>query len=245
MINWDYWGVKMADIQDRLKIKDLPISERPYEKLEKFGPEILSNAELLAIIIKTGNRNETSVTLAQRILKQNGEDNGLLFLYNVSLEQLRSIPGIGRVKAIQIKALMELSKRISSTFSFNNRVTIKSPDDVKRLLMEDMRHLKKEVFKALLLNTKNQIIKTLDISVGSLSSSIVHPREVFTEAVKSSCSSIIFVHNHPSGDPEPSSEDIQTTCRLVKAGEILGITVLDHIVIGDGEYISFKEKGLL
>lgn len=234
----------MTESEDRLKMKDLPNSERPYEKLEKLGSEMLSNAELLAIIIKTGSRSETSVMLAQRILKHDSEE-GLAFLYDVSLEQLRSIKGIGKVKSIQIKALTELSKRIASTSNMSNRITIKSPGDVSRLVMEEMRHYKKEVFKAILLNTKNHVIKNVNVSVGSLSASIVHPREVFSEAVKCGCSGIIFVHNHPSGDPEPSNEDIKTTDVLVNAGNILGIKVLDHIIIGDGKFESLGEKGLI
>jgi len=235
----------MSGVQQRLKIKDLPLSERPYEKLERFGAEVLSNAELLAIIIKTGNKSETSVALAQRILKQDEEGEGLAFLYDVSLEQLKALKGIGRVKAIQIKALTELSKRMASTFNFNKRVVIKSPEDVSRLLMEEMRRLRKEVFKVVLLNTKNHVIKIISVSVGSLNASIVHPREVFSEAVKAGCSSVLLVHNHPSGDPAPSPEDIETTKRLVNAGEILGIKVLDHVIIGDGKYISLKESGIM
>ncbi|MDF2523082.1 MAG: hypothetical protein K0R31_723 [Clostridiales bacterium] len=235
----------MTGISNRLKIKDLPISERPYEKLEFNGPEMLSNAELLAIIIKTGNKEETSVALAQRILKLDEEETGLGFLYNMSLEQLRDIQGIGRVKAIQLKALMELSRRIASSLGNNRNSIIKSSSDVKAFFMEEMRYLKKEVFKVVFLNTKNKIIKSIDISVGSLNASIVHPREVFSEAVKISCSGVIFIHNHPSGDPEPSGEDIETTHRLIEAGNILGIKVLDHIIIGDGRYLSLKEKGII
>lgn len=235
----------MQNVEYRLKMKDLPVSERPYEKLEKFGPEMLSNAELLAIIIKTGSRSETSVSLAQRILMQDGGGEGPAFLYNLSIEQLRSIKGIGRVKAIQIKALMELSKRIASTYGNGSRIIIKSPDDVKRMLMEEMRHLKKEVFKIILLDTKNHVIRHVNISMGSLNASIVHPREVFSEAVKTGCSGVLLVHNHPSGDPQPSGEDIETTARLVKAGEIMGIKVLDHIIIGDGKCASMLEMGLM
>lgn len=235
----------MAEICKRLKMKDLPISERPYEKLEKYGAEILSNAELLAIIIRVGSKNETSVALAQKILKQDEGNRGLAFLHDFSLEQLKCISGVGRVKAVQIKALMELSKRVSSTYGISGRIIIKSPEDISRLLMEEMRHLRKEVFKVVLLNTKNHVVKTSNISIGSLTASIVHPREVFTEAVKAGCSGVIFVHNHPSGDPEPSSEDIETTNRLVGAGNILGIKVLDHVIIGDGRYVSLKEKGLI
>lgn len=229
----------------RLKMKQLPLSERPYEKLEKFGPEMLSNAELLAIIIKTGTKDDTSVSLSQKLLSRDSSGKGMIFLHDISLEQLREIKGIGRVKAIQIKAIMELSKRIASTFRTDNRITIKGAEDVSKMFMEEMRHLSKEVFKVLLLNTKNVVIKQKDISMGSLDSSIVHPREVFIEAVKAGCSSVLFVHNHPSGDPSPSLEDIKATERLDEAGRILGIRVLDHIIIGDGNYISFKEKGLL
>ncbi len=225
-------------------MKDLPLSERPYEKLEKLGPEMLSNSELIAIIIKTGCKYETSVQLAQRILTQDKREDGLSFLYNTSLEELRKIKGIGKVKAIQIKAVMELSKRIATTFSITNRIIIKSPEDVCAIVMEEMRHLNKEIFKVILLNTKNHVLKTIDVSVGSLTSSIVHPREVFSEPIKTGCYGVIFVHNHPSGDPEPSRDDIATTKRLVEAGEILGIKVLDHLIIGDGKYISLKEKGL-
>lgn len=231
-------------MENRMKIKDLPEGERPYEKLEMLGAEVLSNGELLAIIIKTGNKNETSVELARRILKQDDGDKGLAFLYDVSLEQLQSIKGIGRVKAIQLKALMELSKRIATTFGIENRVTVKTPGDISKLLMEEMRHLKKEVFKVVLLNTKNHILKHINVSMGSLTASIAHPREVFSEAVKTGCSGIILVHNHPSGDPEPSNEDVETTIRMVKAGNVLGISVLDHIIIGDGKFVSLKEKGV-
>ena len=229
----------------RLRMKDIPVSERPYEKLEKYGPETLSNAELLAIVIRTGSMQETSVALAQRLLLLGEDRGGVAFLHDLSVEELRRTKGIGRVKALQIKAVMELSKRVSASLINNNRVTIKSPVEVSTLLMEEMRHLKKEVFKVILLNTKNHIIKYLNVSVGSLNSSIVHPREVFSEAVKVGCSGMLLVHNHPSGDPEPSREDIETTQRLVNAGNILGIKVLDHVVIGDGRYISFKEQGLM
>ncbi len=229
----------------RLRMKDMPVSERPYEKLEKYGSETLSNAELLAIVIRTGSREETSVALAQRVLSLGECGRGLAFLHDMSVEELQKTKGIGRVKALQIKAVMELSKRVSASFINNNRVTIKSPVEVSTLFMEEMRHLKKEVFKIILLNTKNHIIKYLNVSVGSLNSSIVHPREVFSEAVKTGCSGMLLVHNHPSGDPEPSREDIETTQRLVNAGNIIGIKVLDHVVIGDGRYISFKEQGLM
>lgn len=232
-------------MENRLKIKDLPFAERPYEKLENCGAEALSNAELLAIVIRTGNKNETSVALAQRLLTLDEEGNGLSFLHDMSMEEFMSIRGIGRVKAIQLKAVMELSKRVASTFPAKGRATVKSPQDISRLFMEEMRHMKKEVFKVVFLNTKNHIVKSTNISIGSLNASIVHPREVFKEAVKTGCAAVVFLHNHPSGDPEPSKEDIETTNRLVSAGNILGIKVLDHIIMGDGKFISLKEKGFI
>lgn len=235
----------MEEKLDRFRIKDLPSGERPYEKMEKYGAERLSDAELLAIIIRTGSSRETSVALAQRILKTDEKHAGLACLHELTLEELRSLSGIGRVKAIQIKALMELSKRIASTYTMDNRVIIRSPEDVCRLLMEEMRHLKQEVFKVILLNTKNHVMRCRDVSMGSLTASIVHPREVFKEAVKAGSSGVIFAHNHPSGDPQPSTEDIETTARLVNAGNILGIKVVDHIIIGEGKYVSLKEKGLM
>ncbi|EMS74152.1 RadC family protein [Ruminiclostridium cellobioparum] len=228
---------------ERLKIKELPIGERPYEKLEVVGAEHLSNAELLAVIIKTGTKSYTAVELAQHVLRLS-HDGRLSSLNNLSIEQLKKIKGIGRVKAIQIKAALELSKRVATNDGLLHH-TIKNANDVNNLMMEEMRYLKKEIFKALLLDTKNQIIKIVDVSMGSLNSSIVHPREVFSEAVKYGSNSIIFVHNHPSGDPTPSAEDLQTTQRLEKAGSILGIKVLDHIVVGDGKFVSFKEKGYI
>ncbi len=228
---------------ERLKIKELPLSERPYEKLEEVGAEHLSNAELLAVLIKTGTRSFTAIELAQHVLRLS-HDGRLSSLNLLSLEQLKKVKGIGRVKAIQIKAALELSKRVATRDGVLHH-TIKSANDVEKLMMEEMRYLKKEVFRAILLDTKNQVIKTVDISMGSLNSSIVHPREVFSEAVKCGSNSVIFVHNHPSGDPSPSTEDIQTTQRLENAGNILGIKVLDHIIVGDGKFLSFKEKGLI
>ncbi len=230
--------------QYRLTIKELPTEERPYEKLEKYGAEILSNAELMAIIIKTGTKAETSVEVAQKILKEYGEDSDLTFLHDISLEELTCIKGIGRVKAIQLKAAIQLGKRIASSAS-QNKVFIHSPADVSKLVMEELRYLKQEHFKILMLNIKNRVLKQNSITIGTLNASIVHPRDVFSEAIRIKCASIILVHNHPSGDPEPSQEDIEVTKRLVESGKILGIDVLDHIIIGEGKYISLKEIGII
>ena len=228
-------------LNNHLKMKDLPYSERPYEKLEKYGVERLTDAELLAIIIKTGTKDETSVSIAQRILK-NGQEKAEGII-DISLCDLMKVKGIGRVKAIQIKAVLELGKRLISNNNSKKSI-IKTPQDVSDLLMEDMRLLKKEYVKSLLLTTKNQLIKIVDIAIGSLNSSIVHPREVFSEAVKCGCASLILIHNHPSGDPSPSSEDISITKRISDAGKILGIELLDHIIIGNKVFISLKEKNI-
>jgi DNA repair protein RadC len=235
-----------AELDDkikRLKMKDLPDSERPYERLQKYGAHVLSNSELLAIIIKTGTKDETSVEMAQKLLKMDNESVGLSFLHNISLEQLKKVKGIGNVKAIQIKAVMELAKRISSTFN-NERVVIKTPTDVSGHLMEEMRYLKQEELRTLLLNTKNCILKSCTIAIGGLNVSAVESREVFNEAIKAGSASIILVHNHPSGDPAPSKEDIAFTKRIAEGGEILGIKVLDHIIIGNGIFVSLKERGI-
>lgn len=228
-----------------MKIKELPTSERPYEKLELLGAESLSNAELLAIILRTGTKKDTSIALAQKLLLHDKNSNGLDFLYNLSLEEMKQIKGIGRVKAIQLKAVSEISKRIHSGFHKNNKIVIKSPQDVANIFMSDLRNQKKEIFKIIMLNTKNHIIRSMDISIGNLNSSIVHPREVFREAIRACSNSVILVHNHPSGDPEPSSEDISTTKRLCDCGVMLGINVIDHVIIGDGNFVSLKERGIL
>jgi len=223
-------------------MKELPLEERPREKLIQFGSGALSNAELLAILIGTGTRDASAIMLANRILSL--EEKGISYLTVCLPEELSSIPGMGMAKSCQIIAAIELGKRIA-TKPKEKRVNIKSPNEVASLFLEEMRYLKKEYFKVLLLNTKNEIITIENISVGSLNSSLVHPREVFCNAVKKNACSMIAVHNHPSGNPEPSQTDIDITRRLVEAGEILGIKVLDHLIIGDGIYVSLKEKLLM
>lgn len=227
-------------LEKQLMVKDLPLIERPRERMLQYGAENLSNAELLAILLRTGSTNESVVQLANKILV---ELETLQNLYDVTIEELTRIKGIGPAKAIQIKAAIEIGRRILKQ-SPQERITIRSPKDVADYLMEDMRYLKQEYFIALLLNTKNQIINKEEISVGTLNSSVIHPREVFKPAIKKSVSAIIIVHNHPSGDPTPSREDIEVTKRLAKAGEILGIDILDHVIIGDLKYVSLKEKGI-
>ena len=223
-------------------IKELPSEERPREKLIQYGADTLSNTELLAILIGSGTKEVSAIMLANRILAL--EEEGIAYLTHCLPEELSEIPGMGMAKSCQIIAAIELGKRIA-TKPKEKRINIKSPDEVASLFLEDMRYLKKEYFKVLLLNTKNEIIMIENISIGSLNSSVVHPREVFSTAVRKSACSVIAVHNHPSGNPEPSQTDIDVTRRLAEAGELLGIKVLDHLIIGDGTYVSLKEKMLI
>ncbi|ABW19306.1 RadC family protein [Alkaliphilus oremlandii] len=232
----------MEDHYGYMSIKNMPMSERPREKLLSFGSQSLSNAELLAIILSTGTKDRTAIDLARSILNTSTE--GLRGLKDCTIEELSQVKGVGLAKASQIIAAVELGKRISLTTKVNN-YKIKGPDDVSNLLMEEMRYLNKEIFNILLLTTKHDIIAIENISVGSLNASIVHPREVFNRAIKRSSSAIILAHNHPSGDPNPSGEDINITKRLIEAGNIIGISVLDHIIIGDGVYFSMKEHKLI
>jgi DNA repair protein RadC len=227
-------------MKDSLRIMDLPENERPQEKMFKYGVEALSNTELLALILRSGTNGENILNLCNRILKEAGGLNGLL---NLSAEEHMNLKGIKHAKAAQLLALAEISKRFKS-YKANDTFKISQPKDAADLVMESMRYLKQEVLKVILVNTKNVVIMIKDISMGSLNSSIVHPREVFSDAVKRSAASLIVCHNHPSGDPSPSSEDINITHRLKECGKILGIDLLDHIIIGNGYYISLKEKGI-
>ncbi|MGM0603121.1 MAG: RadC family protein [Bacillota bacterium] len=227
--------------RDRFTIKELPEEERPREKLLTKGAEFLSNSELLALIIRTGSREKTAVELAQHIINY---FDGLKNLINLSCEELQTVKGVGTAKASQISALVELSKRISKAKAEKGK-TIFTPAKAAELLMEDMRHLEQEVVKAVLLDVKNKVIKISEITKGGLSSSIVHPRDVFKEAIRKNSAAIILAHNHPSGVPEPSSEDISISKKIAKSGTILGIELVDHIIIGDGKYVSLKEKDLI
>lgn len=228
--------------EKRMTVKDLPLSERPYEKFEQYGPNALSDAELLAIIIRSGSRNERSIEIAQRVISI--DDNGIGSIYNLTLEDLQCISGIGRVKAIQIKAVAELSKRISK-YNASNKFCITSPESVAQVYMEEMRYLEQEHLKVVFLDTKNKLISDKFLTVGTVNASLINPREVFIEALKKNAVHVILIHNHPSGDPSPSREDIAVTNRVVEAGEIVGIKLLDHIIIGNGKYISLKERGII
>lgn len=223
-------------------IKELPTEERPMEKMISYGPSVVSNAELLAILIGTGTRNRSAVDLANQVLSL--EESGIRHLAACTPEEISAIPGIGRAKACKIIAAIELGKRIA-TNPKAKRISINNPDSIADLFMEEMRYYRKEFFKVLLLNTKGEIISVEDASIGDLSSTIVHPREIYSSAIRRSAAAVVFVHNHPSGNPQPSQEDVDVTNRLMEAGKILGIKVLDHIVIGDGTYVSFKDRQLI
>lgn len=225
-----------------MTILDLPKEARPRERLHRYGASALSDAELLAILMGTGTRSESALVLAARVLKGVEGRGGLGFVADSSVEELSQIKGIGPAKSGQIKAAVELGLRLSSHVKRRGTV-MSSPADVASYLMDEMQFLEKEYFRAILLNIKNQLISIEEISVGSLNSSIVHPREVFKPAIKRSSASVILVHNHPSGDPTPSREDIEVTLRLSEAGRIIGIEVIDHVIIGNGTYVSLKEKG--
>ena len=224
-----------------LKIMDLPENERPRERLLRYGAEDLSNGELLAILLRSGTKNENILSLSNRILHQSGGLNGLL---ERTADEFMSINGIGEAKACELLAIAEISKRFR-TYKSGEEYKITKPKDAAEYVMESMRYLKQECLKVLMLNTKNVIISLKDVSLGTLNSSIVHPREVFCEAIKKSSAGIIICHNHPSGDPTPSNEDINITHRLKESGKLLGIDLIDHIIIGNGSYISLKEKGIL
>lgn len=222
----------------KIKILDMQKEERPRERLLKNGASALSDSELLAIILRTGSKKENVINLSQRIL---GEYN-IKQLSQINITQLMKVHGIKESKAAQISACFEIARRLES-FNDVEKPKISSPEDVYRRLFPRMREQKKEMFIELCLDTKNQILKEEVISVGSLNANVVHPREVFKLALTESAAHIIVAHNHPSGDPTPSREDIEITKKLVETGNIMGITVLDHVIIGDGRHFSMKEAG--
>jgi DNA repair protein RadC len=232
----------MKETKKRPTIKQLPAHERPRERLIQSGDEYLTDAELLGIIIRDGTTNYSAVDLAQELLSKYGDFRKLS---SVSIGELCKVKGIGLARAAQIKASLAIAKRFSAT-SIKPGQQFKCSNDIYKHFHEQLRGKKQEVFLAVLLDNKNCIIKVQsDVSEGSLTSSIVHPREAFKAAIKESAASVIYVHNHPSGDPEPSKEDIQMTHRLLEVGNIVGIKVLDHIIIGNECFVSLKDKGII
>ena len=221
-----------------IKMKDLPEAERPYEKLEQYGAKALTNAELLAIIIKTGTKDETAVGLAQKVLKLNtDEKDNLKFLCDLTVEEFTKIKGIGKIKAIQLKAVCELATRINSVSSYKEKQILR-PKDIAEILMERTRFEKQEILKVAMLNNKNKLIRIKEIAKGGGNFVAATIRSILNDAVKIEAAKIILIHNHPTGDPTPSKQDIEFTKNVEQASKILGIQLLDHIVIGDLKYVS-------
>ncbi len=225
-----------------IKIKQLPETERPYEKMELYGEKALSNAELLAIIIKTGTKEESSIVVAQKLLSMNTSTaNNLDFLKEITLSELMRIKGIGKVKALQLKAVCELAKRMSTPLNYQ-KVKIKKPEDIVTLLMEEMRLEKQEIVKLVILNNKNQIIKIKKVAQGGINSVNMSYKDILAEPIKVQAPKIILVHNHPSGDSTPSRADIEITKRIFEIAQLFNIELLDHIVIGNGNFTSIISK---
>lgn len=232
--------IEKIDVAKRT-IKDLPIEDRPQEKLFKEGESSLSNAELIALIIRTGTKEETAVELAQKLLNAYG---GIGELAKLRPSDIIKIKGFGPSKAAMVSAAIELARRISTVSKFD-KLQLNNPMSIYEFLSPQMSHLPYESFRVLSLDTKKCLIKSSEISKGTIDRTVVHPREVFREAIEVNAHSIIISHNHPSGDPKPSSKDIDITNVLLKAGEILNIELVDHIVIGSGRYFSFREEGMV
>lgn len=227
-----------------LTVKELPPSEQPYEKCETYGPATLSDAELLAVILRTGTRRLRAIDLAVNVLNYSTTNPGLKGLNYLTMKELTQISGIGRVKAIELLCLTELTKRMSREIHKESLKFI-TPGSISDYYMQDLRHLQREQVLLLMLDSKSRIIRDMVMSSGTINASIMPVREVLIQALKEEAVNIILVHNHPSGDPSPSSEDIRVTKRMREACNLIGLTLMDHIIIGDNRYISFKEQGIL
>ncbi len=222
-------------------IKYWPEEERPRERLLRHGPEALTDGQLLAVLLRTGDARRSAMGVARDLL---GRFDNLRALGGAGVAEMAAVPGIGPAKAAQIMAALELGRRVQAQ-PLQRGTPLRGSRDVFEACVPYLRDLKKEIFQVVLLNGKNCVLRTVTISTGSLTSCLVHPREVFAPAIRESSASVLLVHNHPSGDPTPSREDMALNGRLVKAGEVIGIPVLDHLVIGDGRYVSFVDEGLM
>ncbi|MBO4290244.1 MAG: DNA repair protein RadC [Lachnospiraceae bacterium] len=229
---------------EKRTMKDLPESERPYEKCRDFGPEVLSDAELLAVILRTGCPGKTAYDLAVDLLRRQRGEKRLTGLTNMTVKELCEVPGIGWVKAVQLTCLAEICKRLARERSLQ-QVRLSSSRSVADYFMQDMKNLETEEIRAAFFDTKGNLIREVLMSKGTVNASVLTPREVFLAALSHHAVYVILVHNHPSGDPAPSAEDVRLTRTVFESGELIGIPLMDHIVIGDGTYISFKEQGLL
>jgi DNA repair protein RadC len=232
---------KESPLKHSMTINDLPPSDRPRERLQRLGADALSAQEILAVILGRGISGESVMVTAQRLLSGFG---GLKGIANASLEELSKVGGIAPAKPCQIKAAVELSRRTEGYAQADNKTTIKTPDDVFNLAHGRLKDKKKEYFLAALLDTRAHVIKLAEISVGGLDGSVVHAREVFKEAISATAASVILIHNHPSGVPEASEQDIRVTKNLCEVGELVGISVLDHVIIGGNTFCSMKREGL-
>lgn len=226
------------------KMKELSVEERPYEKCMRYGAEYLSDEELLAVLLRTGIKGMNSLELARHILQTQSNNEGILNIHHLTLNKLKEIKGIGTVKAIQILCLSELAKRLAKA-SAKEGLVFSLPSTIAEYYMEELRHQKQEHMKLLMLNTKSKLIRETNISKGTVNASLISPRELFIAALGCGAVAIILLHNHPSGDPTPSSEDILLTKRVKDAGDLIGIELLDHIIIGNNCYISFAEKKMI
>lgn len=222
------------------KIKDIPQTERPYEKCFSFGPEVLSDCELLSVILRTGTNGSSAYDLASKILIDEGGNINLLSVMHITKEELLQIKGMGMVKTVQILCLGELAKRISMK-PFQNSMKYDSPQKIAGFFMEKMRHLEQETLNVMFLDVKCKLIKNKELTRGTISQSLVSTREIFVEALKCNAANIVLIHNHPSGEPTPSKDDIKSTLKIREAGILIGITLLDHIIIGDNKFSSLKE----
>lgn len=229
-------------MQKNMTVKELPDTERPYEKCLMYGADALTDAELISVIIRTGSRGERCVDLAHRIL--NAGPDGLLNLLQLDVKQLTKIHGIGNVKAVQLKCVGELAKRIASTRR-RQQVVLESPESIASYYMERMRHEVQEILMLAMFDSKSMLIGEKVISVGTSNAALISPREIYRTALQEQAVYIVILHNHPSGNPEPSREDVQVTRKIKQSGEILDILLMDHIIIGDNRYFSFREQDIL
>ena len=231
--------------QRRLTMRCLPVDDRPCEKLLASGPQALTDAELMAIIIRSGSQQDTALSLCQRLLADDQNGNGLAVLQDKSLEELMCFPGIGQVKAAQLKAALEIGSRAYCSNSHQKRVMIRSPQDAINLLEREMCQLSREELRIVLLDTRNRVLRICRIAEGGLAAAVIHPRDLFREAIRANAAALILAHNHPSGNSAPSHDDLDTTRRLVEAGDMMGVKVVDHIILAFGGSTSFRQNGLI